>query len=284
MQTALKLDPNRSDSYLNMALLQLRGQQWDAAEGNLKKAVELNPKSTNALVLQGNFYQTRGRFPEAEQSFRQAIASATDDPNPRLSLAGLYMAENKPGQAEEFLRQSKKDFPNNSEGYRMLGNFYYGNTQFDKAAIEYASLYQEHPKDIVVKKNYIQLLILIDKIDEARKLNDEVVKAKPDDPDAQVYKAEIDIRSGKASDAVTTLQAVLKNDPDNAIAHYQEGLAYDQLGDSGKAEADWRSAVQLRSDLVEAHRALAGVAIHRRRSRWTGAGSGTDHRDSAGGS
>ena len=263
MQKALQLDPRRSDSYMNLALLQVRGQQWDAAEANLKKAVELSPKSTNALVLLGNFYQTRGRFPEAEQSFRQAIASATDDPNPRLSLAGLYMAENKPGQAEDFLRQSKKDFPNNSEGYRMLGNFYYGNSQFDKAATEYASLYQDHAKDMVVKKNYIQLLILINRTDEARKLNDEVVKAKPDDPDAQVYKAEIDIRSGKASDAVTTLQAVLKNDPDNAIAHYQEGLAYDQLGDSSKAEADWRSAVQLRSDLVEAHRALAGVAIRR---------------------
>jgi cellulose synthase operon protein C len=263
MQKALQLDPNRSDSYMNLALLQARGQQWDAAEVSLKKAVELSPKSTNALVLLGNLYQTRGRFPEAEQSFRQAIASATDDPNPRLSLAGLYMAENKPGQAEEFLRQSKKDFPNNSEGYRMLGNFYYGNNQFDKAATEYASLYQDHPKDLVVKKNYIQLLILVNRIDEARKLNDEVVKAKPDDADAQVYKAEIEIRGGKAADAVTTLQAVLKNDPDNAIAHYQQGLAYDQLGDSSKAEKEWRSAVQQRSDLVEAHRALAGVAIRR---------------------
>lgn len=263
MQKALQLDPSRSDSYMNLALLQVRGQQWDAAEASLKKAVELNTKSTNALVLLGNLYQTRGRFPEAEQAFRKAISSATDDPNPRLSLAGLYMAENKPAQAEDFLRQSKKDFPNNSDGYRMLGNFYYGNTQFEKAATEYASLYQDHPKDLIVKKNYIQLLILINKIDEARKLNDEVVKAKPDDADTQVYKAEIEIRSGKASDAVTTLQGVLKNDPDNAIAHYQEGLAYDQLGDNGKAEADWRSAVQLRSDLVEAHRALAGVAIRR---------------------
>jgi tetratricopeptide (TPR) repeat protein len=193
-----------------------------------------------------------------------AIASAADDPNPRLSLAGLYVAENKPAQAEEFLRQSKKDFPNNSEGYRMLGNFYYGNNQFNKAATEYASLYQEHPKDMVVKKNYIQLLILIDRIDEARKLDEEVVKAKPDDPDAQVYKAEIEIRSGKASEAVTTLQAVLKNDPDNAVAHYQQGLAYAQLGDASRSEAEWRNAVQLRSDLVEAHRALAGVAIQRR--------------------
>lgn len=264
LHTAIQKDKNHSDSYLSLALLEARGQQWDDAEANFKQAIKLNPKSTNALTLLGNLYQTRGRFPEAEQSYRQAISSAPDDPNPRLSLAGLYMAENKPTQAEDYLRQSKKDFPNNSEGYRMLGNFYYDNNQFDKAATEYASLYQDHPKDLVVKKNYIQLLILLDRIDEARKLNEEVMKAKPDDSGAQVYKAEIDIRSGKSSDAVTTLLAVLKTDPDNAaIAHYQLGLAYEQLGDSNKAEAEWRTAVQQRPDLVEAHRALAGVAIRR---------------------
>ena len=263
MQKALQLDPSRSDSYLNLALLQLRGQQWDAAEINFKKAVELSPKSTNALVSLGNFYQTRGRFPEAEQVFRRAIETAADDPNPRLSLAALYMAENKPGQAEEFLRQSKKDFPGNSVGYRMLGDFYFANNQLDKATAEYAALYQDHAKDIVVKKNYIQLLILKDRLDDARKLNDEVVKAKPDDADAQVYKGEIELRSGKASDAINTLQAVLKNDPDNAVAHYQQGLAFDQLGNTNRAEAEWREAVRLRPDIVEAHRALAGVAIHR---------------------
>jgi len=263
MQKALQLDPSRSDSYLNLALLQMHGQQWDAAEASFKKAVELNPKSTNALVSLGNFYQTRGRFPEAEPWFRRAIETAADDPNPRLSLASLYMAENKSGQAEEFLRQSKKDFPNNSVGYRMLGDFYFANNQLDKATAEYAVLHQDHAKDMVVKKNYIQLLILKDRIDDARKLNDEVVKAKPDDPDAQIYKGEIEIRSGKASDAVTTLQAVLKNDPDNPVAHYQQGLAFDQLGNTNRAEAEWRDAVRLRPDIVEAHRALAGVAIHR---------------------
>jgi tetratricopeptide (TPR) repeat protein len=56
---------------------------------------------------------------------------------------------------------------------------------------------------------------------------------------------------------------VLKNDPDNAVAHYQQGLAFDQLGNSGRAEAEWRDAIRLRPDIVEAHRALAGDAIHR---------------------
>src|SRR6202140_134316 len=133
----------------------------------------------------------------------------------------------------------------------MLGDFYFANNQMDKATAEYAALYRDHPKDMVVKKNYIQLLILKDRIEDARKLNDEVVKAKPDDADARVYKGEIEIRSGKANDAVTTLQAVLKNDPDNAVAHYQLGLAYDQLGNSNRAEAEWRDAIRLRPDIVE---------------------------------
>jgi tetratricopeptide (TPR) repeat protein len=264
MQTALQKDPSRSDSYLNLAMLQMHGQQWDAAEANLKKAVDHNPKSTNALLSLGNFYQSRGRFPEAEQLFRRAIASAPDDPSPRISLASLLMAENKSGEAEEFLRQSKKDFPNNSIGYRMLGDFYYANNQLDKAADEYAGLYRDHAKDMVVKKNYIQLLILKDRLDEARKLNDEVLEAKPDDEDAQIYKGEIEIRSNKPGDAINTLQAVLKNNPENGVAHYQQGLAYDELGNTNRAEQEWRDAIRTRPDIVEAHRALAGVAIHRR--------------------
>jgi cellulose synthase operon protein C len=264
LQKAIQLDPNRSDSYLNLAILQMRGQQFDAAEGNFKKAVELSPKSTNGLVLMGNFYQSRGRFPEAEQWYRRAIETAANDPSPRLSLAGLYMAENKPGQAEDLLRQSKKDFPDDSVGYRMLGDFYYANNQLDKATDEYAQLYRDHSKDPVVKQNYIQLLILKDRLDDARKLNEEILKAKPDDENAQVYKGEIEIRSGKANDAINTLQAVLKNNPDNAISHYQLGLAFDQKGNGNRAEAEWRDAVRLRNELVEAHRALAGVAIRRR--------------------
>jgi tetratricopeptide (TPR) repeat protein len=145
----------------------------------------------------------------------------------------------------------------------MLGDFYFANNQFDKATAEYAALYQAHPKDMVVKENYIQLLILTDRIGDARKLNDEILKAKTNDEVAQVYKGEIEIRDGKAGDAVNTLQAVLKNDPDNAVAHYQQGLAFEQQGNASRAEAEWRDAVRLQPNIVEAHRALAGIAIHR---------------------
>jgi tetratricopeptide (TPR) repeat protein len=211
----------------------------------------------------GNFYQARGRFPEAEQNYQHAIQVTPDDPNPRLALAGLYVGENKPTQAEELLRKAKKDFPNNSVGYRMLGDFYYSNNQLERATAEYGELYRDHPKDIMVKRNYVQLLILKDHVAEARKINDEDLKSQPDDPDSLVFKGEIEIRTGQSGDAVNTLLAVLKNDPDNAVAHYQLGLAYEQLGNAGRAESEWRNAVRVRPDITEAHRKLADVDIHR---------------------
>src|SRR5258706_12455371 len=118
MQPAIDLDPNRSDSYLNMALLQAQGQQWDAAEASYRKAVALDPKSTNALGALGNFYQWRGRFPEAERQFRQAIESAPKDPERRGSLARLQLADNKSKQREAVPTQPRKDFPTSLESSR----------------------------------------------------------------------------------------------------------------------------------------------------------------------
>jgi len=148
MQKALQLDPNRSDAYLNLAMLQMGGQQWDGAEASFKKAVDLSPKSTNALLSLGNFYQTRGRFPEAEQWFRRAIATAADDPSPGSLLPACTWPRTSSGQAEEFLRQSKKDFPNNSVGYRMLGDFLFCHTTSSiKPRTSMPVLYRDHAKE-----------------------------------------------------------------------------------------------------------------------------------------
>jgi tetratricopeptide (TPR) repeat protein len=58
MQKAISLDTNRSEAFLNLALLQIEAQQFDAAEASLKKAAVLDPKSMNAQLALGGFYQT----------------------------------------------------------------------------------------------------------------------------------------------------------------------------------------------------------------------------------
>ncbi len=261
IQKAITLAPSDADLHVQLALLLLKKGQPDEAEASFRRAVELNPKAVSAWLMLGTYHQTRGGYGQAEQEFRQAIAVDPKNPEPRAALVRLFLAQGKKAEAEDYLKQVKRDFPDNSAGYRMLGDFYRTTGDLDKATAEYAALYQEHPKDIQVKKNYTQILIEKNRYDEARKLNDEVLKANPGDNEALLYRAHLLIVAGDTSGAIVALQTVIKSDPSNAEAHYQLGAAFQKSGEVENAKVEWLNAVRINPDLLEAQRSLALLAM-----------------------
>src|SRR6266404_4906849 len=90
-QKAIALAPERGDSYLNLALLEVSTNQSELAESNFKKAIELKATGVNPHLALASFYQSRGRYPEAEQQVQFVIAADPKDINSRASLARLYM-------------------------------------------------------------------------------------------------------------------------------------------------------------------------------------------------
>jgi len=263
MQQAIALDPNRAESYLQLALFQLGANLPDQAETSFKKAVEIDPKAMNTQIALGGFYQSRNRLPEAEQQFQHAIEVSPNSVAPRTALVRLLMQEGKKPETEAFALKTKKDLPENPEAYRMLGDFYFATNDLDKAAVEYGSLFNDHPKDPLVKKNYVQILILKNRLDEAGKLNNEILKSNPHDSEALVFKGQIQLRQNDTAGAIDSLQTAISNDEGNAIAHYQLGLAYNQQHDETRAEQEWRRAVSVRPDLTDAQRYLALIEKQR---------------------
>ncbi len=262
-QQSIALDPNRSESYLLLALIQLQSNLPDQAEASYKKAIQVDPKSMNAQLLLGAFYASHNRLAEADQQFKRAIAMDPKNPAPRAALVPVLTQEGKKDEIESFLRQTKKDLSDNPEGYRMLGDYYYAVGDLDKAVAEFASLHEEHPKDIRAKKNYVQLLILKKRLEEATKLNNEILKSTPHDVDGLICKGQIQIAQGNPAGAIESLQGALRNDPDNATAHYHMGIAYSQQGDAARAESEWRDAVHVDPNLIQAQKALATLELGR---------------------
>jgi tetratricopeptide (TPR) repeat protein len=263
MQQAINAEPRRSDFYLSMASFQLRANLPDRSEASFKKAIEVDPKDINAQSNLGSFYQLVNRLPEAEQQFKHAIDVAPKDPGPRALLVHLLVLENRKGEAESFLRQTKKDLSDNPDGYRMLGEYYIETGDVDKATTEFSSLNSDHPKDLLVKRNYIQLLILKNRLDEAAKLNNEILKASPNDALALVYKGQIQLRQNDPSGAIDSLHNALKNNPDDADAHYWMGNAFAQQHNERQAESEWREAVKIRPNMAQALSALATLESNR---------------------
>jgi tetratricopeptide (TPR) repeat protein len=261
VQKAIALSPNQWAPYLSLALLQMKNLEFDAAEASFKKVIELDPKAMQPHLALGEFYQSQKRFGEAEQEFHNSMAIDSTTIGPREALARLYMAEGKKPDAEEVLKQAVHDLPKNPDSYLALSNFYYVTGDLDKSVAEYHALLMERPKDMEVKKKYIELLIQAKRYDEARSLDDEILKTNPKDDDALVFRSEMQISGGDVSDALPTLQTVVKNAPNNIQAHYALGVAYQKQGNLERAVGEWRAALNLNPNMLDAQRSIADVAI-----------------------
>ena len=89
------------------------------------------------------------------------------------------MNQGQDSLAEKILTDAKAQLKDDPAAYRMLGDYYLGRGNNDKALAEFSELAKQHPKDPQVRKTYIQLLLLNNRVDEAAALSNELLKNRP---------------------------------------------------------------------------------------------------------
>jgi tetratricopeptide (TPR) repeat protein len=262
-EAAVSMAPDKPSSYLNLGQIEFRAGNLSGAEASFLKAQSVDPKSTLAYMTLGSFYQQQKRWPDAEKQFQTAIEVAPKDSVSRAALARLYFAQGQVAQAEKVLTDAKEQLSDQPAAYRMLGDTYLARGDIAKAIAEFGALAAKYPNDLQVRRTYIQLLIMNNRLDEAEKLTADVLKKSSQDAEALVLKGQIQVKQKKTDEAITTLQSAIKLSPENALAHYQLGLAYGDKGNTQQAEGEWREAVRLRPGLTEAWIALGSSAAQR---------------------
>ena len=260
---ATQLGPEQPRPFINLGILYARASQPAKAEENLKKAKALDSKDITATMTLGNFYEQQRRWNDAANEFQSAIASAPSNPIPRAALATVFMNEGQDSLAERTLTDAKEQLKDNPAAYRMLGDYYLGRGENARALAEFSALATQHPKDLQVRKTYIQLLVLNHRIDEAAGLSNDLLKSAPQDIEGLVLQGEIQLQQGKVDGSIQTLQNALRAAPENAFAHYQMGLALEKKGKPEEAESELRQAVHYSPTLFEAWRALGENAAQR---------------------
>src|SRR6185437_1012989 len=263
-QDAVRMDPKRVASYSFLAELQERNKDISSAQENYEKAVSMDPKSVSAILTLGKFYVRQNRPADAQKEFQSAIALSPHDPVPPATLAQFYLRQGHKDLAQQALQSAKNNLKDNPAGYRMLGDFYLSQGEWNNAATEFASLHSEHPKDVVVTKSYVDALINLNRLDDAAKFNDAVLKDSPSDAGALIFRGEILVRQGKPTDAIPVLASAVKIAPENALAHYHLGVAYAAASNLGQAQSEWQAAARLSPNAVEPQHALAALALRER--------------------
>jgi tetratricopeptide (TPR) repeat protein len=148
---ALELDPSHPDTHNNLGVALARQGQWNEALEHLQEAVRLRPNHASSHCNLGNAWAAQGRWAEAEHAYRRALALQPDDARTWNNLGNVLVESGRWSDAEAAYRRSLALDPRNAE------------THF----------------------NLAQLLLRQGRTPEARQHLLEVLRLRPDHPEAR---------------------------------------------------------------------------------------------------
>lgn len=102
--------------------------------------------------------------------------------------------------------------------------------------------------------------------EQAARLLADLAGARPDDARVLLLRATVELHRGNLGLGISLLGRLLEIEPANAVAHYQLGVAFDELGRRQDALRSYERAIEARPAFAEAHnnRALALQSLGRR--------------------
>lgn len=211
-------NPKYADAILARADLSIRSDQASQAVGPLEELLKAQPNLTAAQELLGEAYRATGRFESATKLFHKQISLTNQSALPYFDLGLTKLQENKPDEARQYFEKAAEVEPNNILPVEQLVNL-------DIAKKDYAAATRRVQQQFQRTPNYAPVYVLEGKI----------YAAQTDWPKAEAaFKKAVELNGkfdkarqllissylaqGKAPQAVSELEAMLKNDPNDPRA------------------------------------------------------------------
>ena len=224
-------EKNYLEAYLELYRLYLFQQQYDQGEAILKKAIENNPKRFELLLNLAQHYYARKRQDE--------VVRVLDN-----------------------LKSHAKEYP---QAYEQVGAFYFRLGDGAEAMRQYEEAIKANPeRKAFYQRLIIEVLMAQGRREDAKRLNDAILKENPKDNDAQALQASLLLEKGELQNAVTELQTVVTRAPSNFVARFNLGRGLAEKGDLEEARSQFSEALRLRPDYTMARLGLIQIQILKR--------------------
>ncbi|NLW72511.1 MAG: tetratricopeptide repeat protein [Chloroflexi bacterium] len=120
LQKSLQLDPASSETLLLLGQVNRRQGNLDQAIARLSQAIKYEPSLINAYLEMGQTYQERREVDKAIDIYERAIKMVGSDPRPYVLLATAYKDSRDYKNAEAMFRQAAQISPNDPSIRRQL--------------------------------------------------------------------------------------------------------------------------------------------------------------------
>ncbi len=197
------------------------------------------------LIARGTVHYGDGRYQQAEECYRAAIAAD------RRSFAALHMlgvclhAQGKPAECVPWIRRSLILKPDQPAAYNNLGNALHALERFDEAAQSYRRAVSIKPDYAMAYYNLGVVLHARHRLSEAVEAYSKAVKHQPDYAEAYANLGNALVALHRAREAVACYREALRMRPGYAEVYNNLGIACEALHRPDHAVEAYRQALQL---------------------------------------
>jgi tetratricopeptide (TPR) repeat protein len=257
VEQAIQADPDRSESYASLGMMQLIRGDRAQAEAAFTRAVKTNPNSTRARLALANFYAVVGKRQEAETEFNAALKIDPKDLLANRALAYYYISSGRAALAEPHLKVVADNAPNSS-GKLILADYYVGMGRPDDARkiLEVAAA-SDDEGFATAKLRLSALGLASGDTAAAERLVDDVLAKSASNIDALIAKSDLLARSGKLDEALKTVRAAVEANPRSAKAQLALGKMLTMRHEDDDAIKAFNDALQLNPRLANPEVELA---------------------------
>ncbi len=121
LTTAVRLDPELSDGWVNFGVAQRRSGRAGEAEAAYRRALELDPGQISAYQNLAALLELQGRGAEAKDLLAVTDRGANRNPFSYLALGDLSLRQGRIDEAERFYRRALRLGPDQAETNAALG-------------------------------------------------------------------------------------------------------------------------------------------------------------------
>jgi tetratricopeptide (TPR) repeat protein len=257
---AAKLDPDRSETLIDLAVLEFSQGKLDEAEAGFKQAAQLAPKSPDPLLALAGFYYKAKRIDDAEATLKRALVLEPDHIGANQALAGLYRTTNRPKLAEGPLKRLA-DAGDDPAAKLALADYYIAEMRPDEARALLSSVSSLDAASAAAQARLAALDYQAGNRAAAYKALDAILAKEPNNAGVMVVRAGWLLSEGKYDDARAIAVKATQQDPRSVDAHSLLGTIHIQRNDPVEAIKAYTTVLQIRPDAFRAQVALAGLHL-----------------------
>ncbi len=209
-QNALQLDPDLSEAYYQLSLIEQKKNNWAGMVEKLLQCIVHNPDHILCQIKLGQVYLSLG---EQEKAAGQADKALQIDANaiPAQSFKAVVLFnQNKPEQARKILDRILEKHPDNADALALKAKILAGQNQSDEAVKLLEIAIRRHPKDKKLYFQIIQLKLAMEKYDSAVRDYQVLLTHFPKENDFSLYFFQQLIKAGKSQLAEQILQEAIE--------------------------------------------------------------------------